>query len=324
MIVLERAVARIPPLALSPLDVRLEAGTHALLGARTDGAWMVLALLSGSVPLRGGRAQVLGADPGSPQVRRRVAFVPLEVSLPEPFTVEEMLAAAATVRGEKARPAQARLELLGLAPLAPRRCSSLSREEARAVALAEAITSSAEVLLLEEPLAAVDVRALGVVADRLRERARSGACVVVATGSARDARTLADDVLTFDRGALVRRAPATDPLAFAGPRGAAVRVVSSDPKRLAAALATEPPVHDVAIEGEVVVARGEDAVSIAGAVARVAVREAIAVEALQAQLLRSDELRAAIAGDVAGAYRAAYERARQAAPQVVGRPEGLS
>ena len=277
MIVLERAVARVPPLALSPLDANLEAGTHALLGARSDGPWMVLALIAGTVPLRGGALQVLGGAPGAASVRRRVAFVPLDVSLPEPFTVDEMLAAGAVVRGEKGRPSRARLEELGLAALGPRRCSSLSREEARAVALAEAITSSAEVLLVEEPLAAVDARALTALPDRLRARARSGACVIVATASPRDARTLADDVLTFDRGALVRRAPATDPLAFAGPRGAAVRVVSSDAKRLAAALATEAPVHDVAIEGDVVIARGEDAVSIAAAVARVAVQEAIAV-----------------------------------------------
>jgi len=327
VIELVRAVARLPPLALAPLDAALGAGTHALLGGQGDGPALVLALLAGRARLRAGQARVLGAPVGDAPVRRSIAYVPLDAVLPEALRVEESLAAAAEIRREPARDPAVRLEALGLGALARRTGRSLSRLEARAVALAEALTSSARILLLEEPLASIDPRALGTAAALLRARARDGACVVVATGSARDARSIGDQVFTFEQGAVVRRAPATDPLILAGPRGAAVRLAASDPKRMAAAVAQESDVRDVTMEGDVVVVRGKDAVTLAAAAARVALREGIALDAVHTDLLRDDELRAAIAGDTAGAYRTAYERARLGGgPQTVGTgtPEGLA
>ena len=320
MIELEGALGRVPPVALAPLTVRLDAGTHALLGGKGDGPSIVLALVAGHLRLRGGSVRVLGLPAGDARVRRSVAYVPLDAVLPGPMRVDEALAAAAAIRGEPARSAASRLDGFGIGALARRTVRSLSREEVRAVALAEALTSTAKIVLVEEPLAWLEPQALGAVAEALRTRAQEGACVVVATGSTRDARTLADDVLTFDRGTLVRRAPASDPLALAGPRGASVRAVSSDAKRLAAALAGEPAARDVGVEGDVVVARGAEVVTLAAAIARVALREGIAIEALRPELLRDDELRAAIAGDTAGAYRAAYERA--VGPGVAGARAG--
>ena len=326
MIELNGVLARVPPVALAALTARLEAGPHALLGGRADGPSIVLGVVSGRIALRGGSLRVLGFAPGDPRVRASVAYVPLDVALPSPLRVRETLAAAAQLRGEPARDARARLEPFGIDALADRPVQTLSRDEARAVAFAEALSSTATVLLVEEPLASVDPRALGAVADALRARARAGACVVIATGSTRDARTLADDVLTFQRGALVRRAPATDPLVLAGPRGASVRVLASDTKRLATALAAEDDVRTVAIEAGVLVAGGADVVRISAAIARAALREKIDLDLLRPDLLREDELRSAISGDTAGAYRAAYERALGPAPvaRAAPHPEELA
>ena len=326
MIALEGLVARVPPVALAPLTARLERGIHALLGGKGDGPSIVLGVLAGRVAARGGSVRVLGSPVGDARVRASVAYVPLDAALPAPLRVREAIALAARIRGEPGREARARLEPFGIAALAERPVQTLSRDEARAVAFAEALTSTARILLVEEPLASIDARALGAVADGLRARAREGGCVVVATGSIRDARTLADEILTFERGNLVRRASATDPLVLAGPRGASVRVVAADAKRLATALAGEDAVRTVAIESGVLVAGGDDVVSIAAAIARAALREKIALDLLRPDLLREDELRSAISGDTAGAYRAAYERALGPAP--VGRaathPEELA
>jgi ABC-type multidrug transport system ATPase subunit len=309
VIELEALVARVPPVALASLTARLEAGIHALLGGKDDGASVLLGVVAGRYPVRSGSARVLGFAAGDARVRPEVAYVPGDVALPEPLLVSEALAAAAEIRGEPAGRGTERLERFGIGALAARKVRTLSRDEARAVALAEALTSRAKVLLIEEPLASVDPRALGEVAEALRARARDGACILIATGSVRDARTLADDVLTFTRGEIVRRAPATDPLFMTGPRGASVRVVASDPKRLATALATEDAVHSVAVEEGVLVAGGTDVVSLAAAIARAAMAAEITLEMLRPELLRESELRPAIAGDAAGAYRAAYERA---------------
>jgi len=307
---LHAAHTRTVPVAIAPLTVRFEAGTHALVGGTLDGVSLVLAICAGRLPLRSGVRRVLDARNDDPRVRASIAYVPLDASLPEPMRVDAVLRLAASIRGERLRDARGRLDSLGIGALATRAVRSLSREERRAVALAEAVTSEARLILVDEPLASIDPRAAAMACEALHARARAGACVVVATGSIRDARTLADDVLTFDRGVLVRRAPATDPLVLAGPRGASVRVVASDTKRLAASLAGEEAVRDVSFEADVLVARGADAVAIAAALARAATRSRVTIESLVPDLLHDDELKAAIAGDAAGAYRAAFERAR--------------
>ena len=317
MIDLHGAHTRTKPVTIPPLTVRLGAGTHALVGGRTDGVAVVLAICAGQLSLHRGTRRVLeGRDDDG--ARAALAYVPLDAALPEPMRVDEVLELAAAIRGEKTRSAESRLQVLGIGALATRAVRSLSREEKRAVALAEAVTSEARVVLVDEPLATIDSRAAAMVTEALRARARAGACVVVATGAISDARALADDLLIFDRGVLVRRAPASDPLILAGPRGASVRVVASDTKRLAAALAGEASVRDVAFEADVLVVRGIDAVAIAAALARAAVRSTVTIESLVPDLLHDDELRAAIAGDAAGAYRAAFERAQHAsvAPRV--------
>jgi ABC-type multidrug transport system ATPase subunit len=215
-------------------------------------------------------------------------------------------------------PAAQRLERLGLGALARRPVRTLTPDEARGVALVEAITSQAQVLLVEEPFAALDPRAASAVAAALRGRAREGACVIVSTASVRDALDLADEVLTFDRGALVRRAPVTDPLATSGIRGAAMRAVVSDARALLAALAHEPACEAAAAEAGAVVASGADVIALADAIARAVLRAGVTLDALHADVRPLPELRAAIAGDAAGAYRAAFERAHGIMPAPFG------
>jgi ABC-type multidrug transport system ATPase subunit len=304
--------ARVPPIAIAPLRVRLGPGVHALVGGKEDGVGIVLALVAGSIAPRAGAVRVDGGAAGSRHARAAVAHVPLDAALPEPLDVDEAFAVARAIRGGPAESAHERLGHFGLAPLARRPIRTLSPGERRAVAFACALTSGARVLLLEEPLASVDPRASAAIEQAIRERGRAGACVLVATASVRDARTLADDVLVFDRGRLVRHAPATDPLPLAGPGGAVVHVVVSDPARLAAALAGETSVASVAVEPRGVVVRGADAVAIARAVAVAAMGADLVVESLRPELLDRTALHAAARGEAAAAYRAAHERPREA------------
>jgi ABC-type multidrug transport system ATPase subunit len=307
------AHARVAQGALAPTTLRLDAGIHALLGlsGRADGTAIVLGLITGAIAPRSGSVQVGGMPAGDARVRPTVAHVALDVALPEPLRVDEALAMAAAIRGEPARDPADRLAALGVADLARRPVRSLTLEEKRAVALAEAVTSGVRVLLVEEPHAVIDARAVVHVARALRARADAGACVVFTTASAHDARTLADAVVLFDGGVAVRRAPAADLVALTGPRGAVFHVVASDPKALAAALASDPAVETVAVDHGAVRVRGAAAIAVAAAIARAAAAAGVAIEALRPEVLPKEELRAAAAGDVAGAYRAAFDRARQ-------------
>lgn len=310
MIALEGVAARRPPMALARLSAAWGGGAHAVVGAREDGGPLLLAIVAGHARPRAGSVRVLQGSPGDAAVRPRVAYVPLEPALPDAMRVREVLALAAAVRGEPAADAAERLAVLGVASLAPRPVRTLAPEEARAVALAEAVTSpSVRVLLVEEPLVGVDPRAVTRLPEALRARARDGCAVLVATASLRDAGDLADDHLLLRRGAVAGRATSLAELAAFATDGVRVRVVASDPQALLAAVARDPAVEAVARRDAAVVARGRDVIALAAAVGRAVVESGVDVTEMRVEPPSLDDARSASAG-VAAAYETAYARTR--------------
>jgi ABC-2 type transport system ATP-binding protein len=271
VIALEGVSARRAPFALARVDLTWGPGVHSIVGGPDDGGRQLLALVAGDEPPRRGRVRALDGDPRDDRVRRRIARVDLEPPLPEALRVDEMLRVSAAIRGEPARPATERLGTLGLEALALRRISSLSRAEARGVALTEALTSTrSRVLLLVEPLVAVDGRAVARLPEAIRAKRTDGSVVLVATSSVRDATELAQDHLFLHRGSVVARADSLEQLAIAAlcqkdlvvvvDNVASARSWVTSFSRLALADRVEQ-------EGRVVRVRGRDALALARAAA---------------------------------------------------------
>ena len=310
---LENVTAREAPVALGPVTFTLATGAHALVGTRDDGVGLALAAIAGRTKARAGAVRVLGSVPRDARVRTAIAHVGREIALPEVLRVDEVLAMAASIRGEPVGDPRVRLERLGVAALLTRKVRTLLPGEARAVAIAEALTSTARVVLLDEPYVDLDPRAASHLAAAVRARATE-ACVVVATASLREAAELADDHLLFERGRFLHRATALADVAARGSGPARLRAVTSDPRTLLAALAAETaPVAIEAGPGFVVVS-GPDVVALADAVARASLRANVEITSLRSEAPPLDELRASIAGDAAGAYQAAVRRNVAPAP----------
>jgi ABC-type multidrug transport system ATPase subunit len=305
--------ARQAPYALGPVTASFGAGVHALVGARHDGVGVLLAAIADRTRVRSGGVRILGGSAGDPAIARAVAYVPLEPVLPEVLRVREMLELAADVRREPAMDPRARLEVLGIADLGERVVRTLRPEEARAVALCEALTSLARVVLLDEPYARIESRAATNLASAVSARAADGACVLVATASLREAVSMATDVLVFDKGALARRA-APDAALLARTSGPArFRIKSSDARALLAALAGDEAIAALEADPNGIVAAGPDAVQVAQAIARAAVRAGVEIESMRAEAPTLEELRASLAGDAAAAFEVARMRALRAA-----------
>jgi ABC-2 type transport system ATP-binding protein len=310
VIALRSVVARRAPLARSSLTIEWGPGLHAIVGTVADGGPLLLALVAGREPVRAGALRVLDRAPDDPAVRPQIALVPMTPPLPEALRVHEVLALAATLRGEAQVPAEARLGKLGIEALSDRSVRSLSHEEARAVAMAEALTSTrVRVLLVDEPLVGMDPRATGRLPALLRERARLGATLLLATASVRDAGELADDHTVLQQGALLGRAPSLDALAAFAAAGARMRVLASDPQALLAALAREPEIEAVARRDGVVVARGQRATELAQAVGRAVLEAGVDVLEMRLEPPSLDDARAAVAGSAQGTFEAARAQA---------------
>ena len=296
------------------LTVSLHAGVHAFLGRREDGAGAALAGLAGALPSRRGRVLIHGKNPR--EVRTRVAYVGLEVTLPDALRVREVLEVAAAIRGEPARDPKAILGPLRLEGLAERPVKTLSAAEARSVAVAEALASTiVDVLFVEEPFFRFDAGATALLLPALK--AKKG-CVVVATASTRDASLIASDYVLFDRGRALQTASIADARSRFGAGKARYRVIASDARALLARLAEED-VPRIALDGEAIVIEGDHAEALARALGRAIVKSGVDVRHLAPDVPPLDELRANVAGHLAGVYGAAMKQAApKAAPAAPG------
>ncbi|MDX3854516.1 ABC transporter permease [Streptomyces sp. AK02-01A] len=147
-----------------------------------------------------------------PPHRRGVAWVPQNGALfPHLGALANTaygLRAHGLRRGESRRTAQRWLDRLGVGHLAHRKPHQLSGGQAQRVALARALAARPRLLLLDEPLAALDQTTRAQVRHTLRTHLDGfgGVCLIV-THDPVEAVSLADRVLVLDEGRVLQDAP---------------------------------------------------------------------------------------------------------------------
>ncbi len=200
------------------LDVDLEPGSvTAVLGPNGAGKSTFLRALSGLEPIDSGAITMQGrtVDDGGrvfvvPQ-HRSVGVVFQDYALFPHLTVLENVAFGPRARGQARRPARlaasAVLGQLGIEELASRKPGRISGGQAQRVALARALATAPEVLLLDEPLGALDAETReGVRIELERQLSRYTGCAVLVTHDPLDAMLLADRVIVLEGGAIVQDA----------------------------------------------------------------------------------------------------------------------
>ena len=114
-------------------------------------------------------------------------------------------------RGEARREAQLWLDEVGVGELAARRPSQLSGGQAQRVAVARALAGRPALLLLDEPMAALDVAVLPALRQTLR-RVLADQTAIVVTHDPLDALLLADRVVVLEDGRVVEQGPSAEVL----------------------------------------------------------------------------------------------------------------
>ncbi|WP_205021783.1 ABC transporter permease [Streptomyces sp. HB132] len=189
------------------LTLEAEPGTTiAVVGPNGAGKTTLLRALLGLTPRAHAALRLGDTDTGSlPPHRRGVAWVPQDGALfPHLSALANTaygLRAHGVSRAEARDSARQWLDRLGVGHLASRRPAQLSGGQAQRVALARALAARPRLLLLDEPLAALDQTTRAHVRHTLRTHLDGfgGVCLIV-THDPVEAVSLADRVLVLDEG----------------------------------------------------------------------------------------------------------------------------
>jgi putative spermidine/putrescine transport system ATP-binding protein len=202
--------------ALDGLSLTLAPGELvALLGPSGCGKTTAMRLVAGLEESDGGRVVVGGQDvTGLPANKRDMGMVFQAYSLFPHMTAWENVAFGLQMRkvgaAERRQKAEETLDLVGLAAYSTRYAHQLSGGQQQRVALARALAINPKVLLLDEPLSALDAKVRSRLRDEIRRvQLEVGITTLFVTHDQEEALAIADRVGVMNKGRLEQLGPPT-------------------------------------------------------------------------------------------------------------------
>ena len=193
--------------ALHDLTASLPAGRlYVLLGENGAGKTTLLRIIAGLARPTRGTVQVLGSNDGR-TVSARIGYMAHATLLYDDLTARENLDYfVGLYSGRRRISSQESLEMVGLENVDPRRrISHYSQGMKQRLALARALVSSPDLLLLDEPFSNVDAKSISAMSSLLGELRDHGTTVLVITHQVEALVGVADEWITMHAGTIVRR-----------------------------------------------------------------------------------------------------------------------
>jgi putative spermidine/putrescine transport system ATP-binding protein len=206
-----------PNTALEGLDLEVNDGELiSLLGPSGCGKTTALRIAAGFERADSGRIQVGGADiTNQPPNKRNMGMVFQSYSLFPNLTVagnvEYGLRTRGIAKAERQQRVDEMLELVQLAPMANRYAHQISGGQQQRVALARALAIRPQVLLLDEPLSALDAKVRATLRDEIRRiQTELGITTLFVTHDQEEALAISDRVGVMSNGHLEQLGPPTE------------------------------------------------------------------------------------------------------------------
>jgi putative spermidine/putrescine transport system ATP-binding protein len=197
--------------AVDEVDLAIGEGEFfAMLGPSGSGKTTCLRLIAGFEQPTSGHIEIFGETAeGVPPWRRNVNTVFQDYALFPHLSVADNVAYGPMIRGvaraERLRAANEALEQVKLPGYGARRPAQLSGGQRQRVALARALVNRPKVLLLDEPLGALDLKLRERMQEELKELQRSiGITFVFVTHDQGEALSMADRVAVFNEGRIAQ------------------------------------------------------------------------------------------------------------------------
>ena len=201
--------------ALAPLTLTIPGGRFtSILGPSGCGKSTLLRLIAGLERPSGGRIWVDDTDiTDVPPMRRQIGMVFQQYALFPNLTVAQNIVFGLHGKSADGRDLwpetakkerlDAMLSLVGLENFGERRPHELSGGQQQRVAIARALAPNPRILLLDEPLSALDAWSRTAIGEELRDiQRKSGVTTLMVTHDRTEALTLSDDVVVLHEGCL--------------------------------------------------------------------------------------------------------------------------
>ncbi|HEU5417159.1 MAG TPA: ABC transporter ATP-binding protein [Streptosporangiaceae bacterium] len=245
--------------AVRSVDLTIAAGeTVALLGPNGAGKSTTIDMVLGLTRPDSGQVRIFGRSPAQAVAAGLVSGMLQVGSLIENLSVREFVTLVASLYPHPL-PVSEVLELTGAAEFAGRPTTKLSGGQAQRARFAAALVADPDLLLLDEPTAALDVEARREFWAAMRAIAARGKTVLFATHYLEEADAFADRIVVLARGEVVADGPATEIRSLAGGRTIRATLPGVD----LALLATLPGVLSADRHGDTVILTCTEAESAA-------------------------------------------------------------
>ena len=200
-----------PVRAVDGVDLKIAEGEFfAMLGPSGSGKTTCLRLIAGFEQPTAGHIEIFGETAeGVPPYRRNVNTVFQDYALFPHLSVADNVAYGPMIRGvakaERMKAAEEALALVQLPGYGARQPGQLSGGQRQRVALARALVNKPKVLLLDEPLGALDLKLREQMQEELKTLQRSlGITFVFVTHDQGEALSMADRVAVFNDGKIMQ------------------------------------------------------------------------------------------------------------------------
>jgi putative spermidine/putrescine transport system ATP-binding protein len=197
--------------AVDGVDLEIAPGEFfAMLGPSGSGKTTCLRLIAGFEQPTGGHIEIFGETAeGIPPYRRNVNTVFQDYALFPHLNILDNVAYGLMVKrvgkAERTKAAEQALELVKLPGYGARRPGQLSGGQRQRVALARALVNKPKVLLLDEPLGALDLKLREQMQEELKSLQRAlGITFIFVTHDQGEALSMADRVAVFNNGGIVQ------------------------------------------------------------------------------------------------------------------------
>ncbi|MGI8848559.1 MAG: ABC transporter ATP-binding protein [Pyrinomonadaceae bacterium] len=188
----------------------------AIVGENGAGKTTLLKALNNSLPIQSGEILLGGNIINSfsrREIARRIAVIAQENETKFPVTVLEFILAGRFAHGNvfgwetenDFRIAENALRICDLTGLENRRMNQLSGGERQRVVLARALATEAQILLLDEPTANLDLAHQMMMFRLVRERCRNSGAAAIITHDLNLASEFADEILLLKRGEVISK-----------------------------------------------------------------------------------------------------------------------